>query len=283
MVPPDPDSTAKPVHRRSGTAPLPAVLLGLSILFLPVPAGVCGTDPALEQYQAAVRVHDMQGALAILKPLARRGNAEACYQLAALYRSGNGVPNDHKAAFYWLGKAASQGHTQAMYNLGVMYENGWGTPADPAAARKWYRKAADKGYAMAARKLAHLRSSPAPAAGSAATEDLLRHAVTRNDSAEIRQLLARGARVDSTDHNGKSVLMDAAEQGQLASLELLLKHTHAINAQNRHGDTALQFAVRENHRAAVSALLSAGASPDLAEHDLQNADRCRCCCRRQEP
>ena len=99
----------------------------------------------LEDIRAAIRQRDYEKAVPLLETLANTGNSAAQYQLAALYRAGNGVPKNHERAFSWLNKAAQQNHRQAEYNLGVMYENGWGTPASEADARYWYDKAAAHG------------------------------------------------------------------------------------------------------------------------------------------
>lgn len=265
MAPPEVCNRLQHRPGRIGTLCLQYLLAVL--LLMPFINGYSATDPALDEYHAAVRIRDMKSAVAILLPLAEQGNAEACYQLASLYRSGNGVPADHRAAFQWLGKAAGQGHIQAMYNLGVMYENGWGTTADTRAARDWYQRAAQQGHRMASRKLDQFQTVTGQKQSSAVLDEALRRAVIRNDVAEIRRLLANDADVDSTDNNGKSVLMDAAEQGYPESFILLLKQTRSVNARDRHGDSALLFAVREGNREIVQTLLSAGANADLADHD----------------
>jgi TPR repeat protein len=45
----------------------------------------------------------------------------------------------------WYRKPADQGHASAQDNLAYMYESGKGVPQDYEAAVKWYRKAADQG------------------------------------------------------------------------------------------------------------------------------------------
>ena len=41
-----------------------------------------------------------------------------------MYRKGQGVPQDYKAAVSWYSKAAEQGYASAQSNLGFMYANG---------------------------------------------------------------------------------------------------------------------------------------------------------------
>lgn len=122
---------------------------------------------------------DYTRALAIWRPLAAQGNAEAqnnlgllylhgkgvpanlteavrYFQLSAaagsalgqnnlggLYRDGRGVPRDYGRAARWFAAAASQGNAAAMYNLGLMYELGQGVKSEPVEASMWYALAAE--------------------------------------------------------------------------------------------------------------------------------------------
>ena len=57
-------------------------------------------DSAIERViGAALQTGDFRQAAIVLERLARSGNAEAQYQLAALYRAGRGVPQDDALAF----------------------------------------------------------------------------------------------------------------------------------------------------------------------------------------
>ena len=47
----------------------------------------------------------------------------------------------------WYRKAAEAGIAEAQYNLAVMYGTGEGVAKDPAQAMEWYKKAAAKGIA----------------------------------------------------------------------------------------------------------------------------------------
>ena len=85
------------------------------------------------------------------------GNAEAQFQLAKDYFSGEGgVPRDSKQGVEWLRKAANLELPSAQLALSVMYLSG-GTqyiPKDPKQGLQWLRKAADHGYAPAEHNLA---------------------------------------------------------------------------------------------------------------------------------
>ena len=83
------------------------------------------------------------------KPLAEQGDVGAQYNLAQMYRRGQGVLKDYKEAVKWYLKAAEQGYASALYNLGWMYDHGKGVLKDYKEAMKWYRRAAEQGYALA--------------------------------------------------------------------------------------------------------------------------------------
>jgi TPR repeat protein len=90
-----------------------------------------------------------KAALQQLRALADKGDAEAQFNLGAMYRNGEGVTRDYAAAVAWFRKAADQGLASAQYRLGLMYGMGLGVPPDSAQALAWYRKAAEQGYAAA--------------------------------------------------------------------------------------------------------------------------------------
>jgi len=87
---------------------------------------------------------------------AQNGSAEAQYQLAQAYETGDGVPKDLAKAIDWYKKAADQGHAEAQFRLAQAYETGEGVKQGKnlAEAMKWYQKAADQGYAPAQFRIA---------------------------------------------------------------------------------------------------------------------------------
>lgn len=74
---------------------------------------------------------------------AKKGDAQAQFNLGWAYRQGNGVPQNDTEAANWYRKAAEQGHSNAQFNLGCCYDLGDGVPQDYTEAVKWYQKAAD--------------------------------------------------------------------------------------------------------------------------------------------
>lgn len=110
----------------------------------------------LQAAVAASAKGDWQSAWFGFWTLARQGDPTAEFDLAQLYRLGQGIPQDLQQAFYWYGKAAAQGHAYAEFNLGVMYELGQATPRDLDQARTWYRRAAAQNIAAATDALRRL-------------------------------------------------------------------------------------------------------------------------------
>ncbi len=84
---------------------------------------------------------------------AEQGNADAQFNLARMYFSGQGMRHDDAQAAQWTRKAAEQGHAGAQSNLVGMYAQGRGVTQDDAQAVQWFRKAADQGHAGARQNL----------------------------------------------------------------------------------------------------------------------------------
>jgi len=92
----------------------------------------------------------------LLETAARRGLAEAQYELGVAYDRGLGVTQNHATAAGWYHRAAEQGLTDAQYNLATLYDEGLGTPRDIGQAREWYIRAADAGEARAMNNLGYI-------------------------------------------------------------------------------------------------------------------------------
>ena len=84
---------------------------------------------------------DYTRAVAIWRPLADKGDADAEFNLGQAYRLGRGVPTNLAAAKTWFERAAEQGHVDAETTLGLLlFQNG-----NQAEGLKWLKKAADQG------------------------------------------------------------------------------------------------------------------------------------------
>ena len=69
-----------------------------------------------------------------------------------------------------------------------------------------------------------------------------------------RLLIERGADPNIVPTWGLTPLMVSASQGNLAMIELLLQHGADPNRRSSHGQTAVEFALREHHAAAADVI-----------------------------
>jgi ankyrin repeat protein len=94
---------------------------------------------------------------------------------------------------------------------------------------------------------------------NAAWEDAIR----RGDVEGVRDLLDRGADVDSRDRHGQTALMLAAHAGRGAVIEELLARRANLNATAKYGLSALMLAIVAGHTEVARLLADAGADLSL--------------------
>lgn len=95
----------------------------------------------IEAWQRA----DYASAVAIWRPLAEKGDADAAFNLGQAYRLGRGVQTNLAAAKTWFERSASKGHVDAQTTLGLLlFENG-----DHKEGLPWLKAAAEQGEARA--------------------------------------------------------------------------------------------------------------------------------------
>jgi TPR repeat protein len=104
----------------------------------------------------AVLAHKYERELRWFLSAADCGDAEVLLNVANIYNTGGGVPQDNIKAVRWYRMAAEKGSEDALGFLGFMYQNGRGVDQDFAAAMHWYRVAAAKGNAVAMFNIAML-------------------------------------------------------------------------------------------------------------------------------
>jgi TPR repeat protein len=93
----------------------------------------------------AWRKQDYAGAVAIWRPLAEKGDADAAFNLGQAYRLGRGATLNLSAAQTWFERAARQGHVDAQTTLGLLlFQNG-----NQTAGLRWLKGAAERGDARA--------------------------------------------------------------------------------------------------------------------------------------
>ena len=95
----------------------------------------------IEAWQRA----DYASAVAIWRPLAEAGDADAQFNLGQAYRLGRGLAINLAVAKTWFERAADKGHVDAQTTLGLLlFQNG-----EQAEGLKWLGKAAEQGEARA--------------------------------------------------------------------------------------------------------------------------------------
>ena len=92
---------------------------------------------------------DAKGAVKLWHVLAKRGNADARYELAVHHETGRGVKRSSKEAAKWYRLAAKLGNVDAQFELGLMYGTGRGVRKNSGQAVKWLWHAAQQGNGLA--------------------------------------------------------------------------------------------------------------------------------------
>ncbi len=86
----------------------------------------------------------------------------------------------------------------------------------------------------------------------------------------VALVLAMGAQAQNMN-TLDSQLIQAATQGDLASVRNLLERGARVNVQNANGRTALTAAVMSNHLEVARVLIAAGADPNIQDDNRNNA------------
>jgi TPR repeat protein len=92
--------------------------------------------------QDALNRGDWAGAVRLWRPLAKRGDVNAEYNLGVMYDLGHGIGMNKAEAARWYLRAAERGMGPAMLNLGAIIMIGSRRPADLVPAYKWFLVAA---------------------------------------------------------------------------------------------------------------------------------------------
>jgi TPR repeat protein len=95
-----------------------------------------------------------------LQKTADRGDSEAQFELAGMYASGEGVPQDTHKSVDLLHRAADLGHAKALFILSGMYRFGGSVPKDLQKSDILLKRAADLGFPAARSMLSNKRSEP---------------------------------------------------------------------------------------------------------------------------
>lgn len=99
---------------------------------------------------------------------------------------------------------------------------------------------------------------PAPSGLSA-----LHMAINHGNAKVTQWLIMHGADTNYADMNGLSVLHLASKLGLHSTASMLIQHKALVDAQTKHGDTPLQFAVRQADKEMIEILLAASDNQDV--------------------
>jgi uncharacterized protein len=141
---------------------------------------------------------DYVRAVALLAPLAERGDAVAQLKLGIIYFRGKVGSPDHPAALRWFTKAAKNGQAEAQFQLGRMYRDGLGANVEGKLAEYWFERAADKGTPRAINALGAL---------------YLGHQDVRQDFAVAMSWFLRGAAIGNSESMYNIGVLYALGQG----------------------------------------------------------------------
>jgi cell division septation protein DedD len=109
----------------------------ICIASLATPLSAQSVKAGIEAWQKA----DYSSAVAIWRPLAEKGDADAQFNLGQAYRLGRGVPINLAAAQSWFERAADKGHIDAQTTLGLLlFQNG-----NHIGGLRWLKAASDQG------------------------------------------------------------------------------------------------------------------------------------------
>lgn len=289
-----------PLDRHNLLTMKPA-LLCLMCLFLSSPVW-SNVDAAFDDIDQLIRLRDYSTAVSRLNRLAEKGNPEAQYRLAGLYRSGKGVGKDLDRAADLYYQSAQAGHGNAQYTFALIIEKSKRSSSSLAEAHKWYKKSAAQGNERALLRLEQLEEIPIE--DQIIDQADIFNAIRHNDEALIKSLVAKGVNLSLTDLSGNSTLMAALLAGRprMASLLIpgskqleqenalgsrpihiasargytanvidLLEKNVDVNQADARGDTALMLAVKNNNADIAELLLDLGAKLYLVNDKKQSA------------
>lgn len=102
----------------------------------------------------------------------------------------------------------------------------------------------------------------------------LHDAVEANDVKRAEEILsAHPDWVDAVDDEGETGLLEAAEDGHLEMVALLLKRGARLNHQDEDGETALMEAAGESKVECVRLLLNKGAAVGILDNEMRTASQ----------
>ncbi len=211
-------------------------------------------EQSLDEIEKLIRLRDYSEAASRLEPLAGKGDPEAQYRLAGLYRTGKGISKDLDKATRLYHESAQAGHADAQYAFGLIVEKSNNSLSSRNEARKWYQKSAAQGNQRAVAKLEQLQQDPEVAMRSISRSDLF-NAIQHNDEALINSLIVTGVDINLADRQGNSTVLAALLAGWPRLAGTLIPTTEYIGQANILGNRSLPLASARGYKDVVVALL----------------------------
>jgi len=235
----------------------------LACLSLSAPAW-SNIEQSLDAVDKLIRMRDYSTAVLQLQSLAKKGDPEAEYRLAGLYRVGKGVARDlDKARDLYL-KSARAGHADAQYSLALLIEKSGRSSASRSEARRWYEKSAAQGNRLATVKLERWGKSARDVdlqISQAGVFDAIQH----NDEDLIDSLIAKGYDLNLSDAQGNTTVMAAMLAGWPRLTRTLIANTQQFDQANVRGSRPLHLASSRDYEGIVRLLLDKNVDIDQAD------------------
>ena len=204
---------------------------------------------------------DPQRAAENLRRAAEKGQRRACYNMGAFHATGSTPPfeKDVQESVRWYTRAAELGHGKAAATLAAMHLTGEDLPADSAVARKWADRAIELGFDVEEMLTALDLELPDPEVARQREElfERCKRAIRDGDVAAVRAALDAGLPADSVGGDYNISLLTTAAQQGDPDVIEALV-THGADP-NRENDAPLVLALRSRHFEAAERLLKLGA------------------------
>jgi len=94
-------------------------------------------------------------------------------------------------------------------------------------------------------------------------------ALSHQRSEVLNHLLENGADADQTNKLGWTLLHQAAAEGHVTMLDIIIHHTKNINVKNTHGETPIHLATSHGRSGCVKLLIKAGANINEVDKQLR--------------
>jgi ankyrin repeat protein len=192
----------------------------------------------------------------MLRNAAERGDEEAQLMLGTLFADGRIVPKDMVQSHVFFELAASQGNEEANEMIPVLGRQM--SAQEVVNSRRLARE-----YRRLLDATAQLR---ARGSGGDVLRDQLLDAAAAGNTAQIAELLSRGADLEGNDVSGRTAVINAAWRGRQEVVDLLFELDADLNVADYDGRTAVSWAASNGYPDIVRRLLENGARPAIADN-----------------